>query len=154
MGFEELEKILEEMDENVRYCEICHTPFKPKNNQQHCCSSAECQRAKMRRYQRKYLEEHRDEMREKYRDTKREYQRKYREQRKSLRNRAKELDDAIDKTDRQVAFDNFVKEHGWEYGKIQAQKTLAMIEPIKLTLDEPKKKGEEADAESTYDNQR
>ena len=153
MGFEELEKVLEGMDKNVRYCEICHTPFKPKTCQQKCCSSAKCQAEKMRRYQKRYHEEHGEEMKEKYRDTKRAYQRKYREQRKSLRNLANELDQEIEKTDRQVAFDNFVKEHGWEYGRLQAQKTLAMVEPIKLTLDEPKKKGDKADAESTCDNQ-
>lgn len=91
-------------------CIICGKAYKPKSRAQKTCGSEECKK------------ENEKQLRELY----------------AYRTKEEERREQAERDARKQAFDKLVREEGWRYGEIQAQKTLAMVEPIKLTLDEPK----------------
>lgn len=158
----------------VKYCKYCGEPFIPFNKKQFMCGDNECLKAYKRE---KWAEKHPRiegaEGRRKYDIPERiciicgkVYKprscaqktcgspecRKENENRRVrdcyYRNKEKERRERAEQDERKKAFDKLVKEEGWRYGEIQAQKTLAMVEPIKLTLDE---KGENDDNKHTAD---
>ena len=146
----------------VRYCKYCGEPFLPRSNRQKMCGSEECwqeyRRIKYQEYRAKNPRAPRKayDIPERecivcgktYKPTsvvqkicgsyecQREMNRRYRQKRYGQMPKREEKTE--EEKARKEAFDKLVREEGWRYGEIQAQKTLAMVEPIKLTLDEPK----------------
>ena len=148
----------------VRYCKYCGKPFLPNVKKQFLCGDNECLKAYKRE---KYHESHPDAVLRSsdvpeqiciicgktYKpkscaqktcgspECKKENEKRRREL-CAYRTKEQERREQAERDARKEAFDKLVREEGWRYGEIQAQKTLAMVEPIKLTLDE---KGEKND---------
>ena len=132
MNFAEMEKMLESIDdEKVKYCEVCHTPFKPKNKNQHICGSDECKQARIMMYRAKYKANGKQK---EYNARKYVKEKEKRVMKQKIKNRIIDYDVEIERLERQIDFDKKVAKYGIYYGRYQAEKTLAMVEPIKKTL--------------------
>ena len=135
MDIKDLEAILSERSGN-KFCPICGTPFKPRRKRQKTCGAPECKREAHNEYLREkrrfYMSEHPEEFR-KYR---RDAMRKYRAKKAALANRDEELKELQERWQKQADFEKDVTEHGHEYGKRSAEKVLATVPKIKVTLDE------------------
>ena len=136
MNFEELSKIIME-SADIKICAICGTPFKPRRSNQLTCGSKECMNERRKEYQRK--REKTEAEREKHRIA----NRKWRAKTKALREREEHYDEIIRKTQKQVEFDEFIRQHGHEYGKYQMQKTLAEVPKIDVNIENAKHKEED-----------
>lgn len=142
MTFDELGKIVEEQT-GLKTCPICGTPFKPYHSRQKTCGTDECKREHKNKYMRERIDEADDEQASKWREKKREANRKWRAKQRRLKKRGEQLDEIIKRTQRQIDFDNYIREHGLEYGKLQMQKTLALVPPIDLNINKEKESGNE-----------
>ena len=136
MNFDELGAIIAE-NTGLKVCPICGTPFKPYHSRQKTCGTEECKR-----------ENHKTQMREREKsgeelERRREANRRWRAKQRRLKKREEQLDEIIERTQRQIDFDNYIKEHGHEYGKLQMQKTLALVPKIDVNLNGAKDKEQE-----------
>ena len=79
---------------------------------------------------RERLENASPEKAEQIRLKKRESNRRWRDKQRRLKKREEQMSEIIEKTEQQMKFDKFIKEHGHEYGKYQMQRTLAEVPKI------------------------
>lgn len=127
MNILDLEKIIEEQTGN-KVCPICSTPFKPYHSRQKTCGDPECKR----RYHNEYLRERtkilKDEDREAFNKYHAAANKKYRRKQKFLR----ELDELQEYMKEQTILAETINEKvtGIDYGKKQAEKTLASVPKI------------------------
>lgn len=142
MNFDELAKIIEQ-EAGVKVCPICGTPYTPYHSRQKTCGSNECKKESHNAYMRERLTNVDEEQAEKIRERKRKNNRRWREKQRRLKKREQQLDEIIERTQRQIEFDNYIREHGHEYGKLQIQKTLALVPPIDLNINTKKEKENE-----------
>lgn len=113
----------------IRRCPVCGEPFKPYHSRQKTCGRDKCKRE----YRNGYLRQKRREMMkdspEMYRKYHREAQRRYRHKKKlkqELAETLEELNRAINHADPND------RVSGIDYGKRQAEATLAQIPKIKI----------------------
>ena len=134
MNFDELSAILNE-EAGINVCPICGTPFDKRYRQQKTCGTDECKR----KYKNKYLRERRKKLlegdRELFNKAHAEAQKKYRDKKKNKEN----VERAYDKIE---GYWKEVKERreevvidGFNYGKRQMEKTLAMIPKIDVNIE-------------------
>lgn len=131
MNFDELSKLVaDEIGQSV--CVICGMPYKPRRPNQKTCGNEGCKREWHRQYQRDYIERLREESPEELKRYRRESQRKHREKMKRI--------DHAD-TNYRVIEDRYrrIEEAnknitGIDYGKRQAERTLAMIPKIDVNI--------------------
>lgn len=133
MDLTEITKIVEEAGLSV--CPICGIPFKKYHSRQRTCGAPDCKRV----CHNQYLKEHREKLKaenpEVYNKKKADANRKWRAKRKAIEGREEQLLDLQDHWKKQSDFDKFVTEHGHEYGKYSAEKVLAMVPKIDVSLD-------------------
>lgn len=127
MNLIEIEKVME--SNGIKICPICSTPFTPYHSRQKTCGSPECMRARHNDYQRDKAKS------EQSKERHREANRKWRAKKSYLQKREGQLNEIIERTQKQVDFDNYIREHGHEYGKLQAEKTLAQVPKIDVNID-------------------
>ena len=132
MNLAELEAIMRE--EGINLCAICGTPFAPYHSRQKTCGDEECKKAYHTRYMRTRYETADAEKSERWREEHREANRRWRRKQKAIKKRTEQLDKIIERTQKQVDFDNYVKAHGHEYGKLSAEKTLAKVPKIDVNI--------------------
>jgi len=127
MNFSEIQRLMAEQGVNI--CPICNTPFSAYHSRQKTCGNPDCKRANHN----KYLRERKltEEQKEKHRESNRKWRRKQAQ----IRERTKQMDEIIERTQKQVDFDNYIREHGHEYGKLQAEKTLSKVPKIDLNIE-------------------
>ena len=131
MNFDELGAIIAEQT-GLKICVVCGTPFKPYNSRQLTCGTEECRR------ERKNVQ-----MRDKEKsEEEKERHRKWREKQRRNKRKEEEYDKIIERTQRQIEFDNYIREHGHEYGKLQMQKTLALVPKIDVNINNGEKENE------------
>lgn len=116
----------------MRRCKACGAEFRPVTTTQYFCKDEECKLQRNREAGRKHREEHKDKEEERKRK-KREYMKRVRMLRAAEKDKeTKEtMSDMIAKLEAQERAFN---EHGHEWGRVKAEKTLAKVSPIKLTL--------------------
>lgn len=125
MNFDELNQIVAK-EAGVSICPICGTPFTPYHSRQKTCASEECRKA----YRAEYLKERKERLMEEdidlWRAKHAAAQRKCRHKKK----RAKGLEVSYQELEDHWngrANDNI---YGLDYGKRQAEKTLASVPKI------------------------
>ena len=128
MNFDELNKMVSEAA-GVNICPICGCPFKKYNLQQATCGDKECKRL----YKNNYLKEWRKKRVKEDPDGFREYRRKHRHKKgksvKAIDNDLAELQEywsGVEEKDRRISGD--------DYGKKQAEKTLAQVPKINVDI--------------------
>ena len=130
MNFDELNKIVAE-EAGVHICPICQTPFEPINKRQKTCGVKECQRL----YKNQYLRERRRRLMEEDIDAWRKYQadaqRKSRRKKKALEVIDTNLQKLQNYWDAQQ--EKHIETDGLEYGKKQAERTLAKVPKIDVS---------------------
>lgn len=127
MNLSELEKIIEEQT-GLNICPICGTPFNPYHSRQKTCGSSECKRLQHNLY----LQERRRQMRE---ENIEEFNRYHAAANKKWRKKQKfleELDELQEFCREQTILIDTVNlgVTGIDYGKRQAEKTLASVTKI------------------------
>ena len=127
MNLSEIQKVM--ADNGVKVCPICGMPFKAYHSRQKTCGSPDCKKE----HHNKYLRER--ELTEEQKESHRNSNRRWRRKKKRIAERTAQLDEIIERTQKQVDFDNYVREHGHEYGKLQAEKILASVPKIDLNID-------------------
>ena len=122
MNFDELNEIVSKQA-NVRLCPICGTPYKQYHSRQKTCGSSECKKMHhsqwIKDYRRKQFEEHPDE----FRAYRREMERKCRQRKKDKERMSRNYDKLEAFWSRNT--ERHVETDGLEYGKKQAERTLA-----------------------------
>lgn len=132
MNFTEMEKMLESLDdEKTKYCEFCHTPFRPKNRFQRICGSDDCKKALAEWHRERYKLNGKQK---EYNNRKADKERERRRKQRAVKKKIIDYDAEIERLERQIEFEKTIKKYGIHYGKHQAEKTLAKVEPIKKTL--------------------
>ena len=133
MDLNSIEQVLA-AETNLRICPICGTPYKPYHSRQKSCGSPECKRevhnAYCRARRKRLMEEHPEE----FRAYRAKAMRKYRAKLKEKDRREEELKELAERWKRQQKFDEYVSVHGHEYGKLSAEKVLAKVPKIDVTL--------------------
>lgn len=127
MQISELTKILNE-EAGLSFCEVCGIPFKPRNSRQKTCGSEECKRKYHSRYVGEQSKKKREENPEDVRRYGRTMMRKYRQNQKT----AEALDDMEEYWRKREEINKRVT--GIDYGKRQAERTLASIPKIDVNI--------------------
>ena len=130
MNFSLLNEIIEK-EAGVSICPICGIPYDKYHKNQKTCGTEECKRL----WHNRYLEERRQKMLaenpEEFRAYRREAQRKTRERKRKAKvadgNYQKLENYWLDKANRRIETD------GLEYGKKQAERTLASVPKIDVS---------------------
>lgn len=130
MNFNLLNEIIEK-EAGVSICPICGIPYDKYHKNQKTCGTDECKRL----WHNRYLEERRQKMLaenpEEFRAYRREAQRKTRERKRKAKvadgNYQKLENYWLDKANRRIETD------GLEYGKKQAERTLASVPKIDVS---------------------
>jgi hypothetical protein len=134
MNFDELSEILRE-EAGINVCPICGTPFEKRYKQQKTCGTDECKRA----HKNKYLRERRRKLLEKDREVfnkhHREAQQRYRNKKRGREAYEQSLDKVAEYWQRAKEKREEVYEDGFNYGKRQMERTLAMIPKINVNLE-------------------
>lgn len=127
MNISELEKIIEEQTGN-KICPICGTPFKPYHSRQKTCGTEECKKL----HHNMYLKERRERLiaedREAFNRAHALAQWKSRQKKKAKEQSERNYDKIQQHWERFVDSEKSVS--GIDYGKRQAEKTLASIPKI------------------------
>lgn len=130
MNFDELNEIVAK-EAGVSICPICGTPFKKFHSRQKTCGSDECKRAWHNQYynerRRRLLAENPEEFRAYRREAERKYRRKKRSAEMADDNYKKLEDYWLNRAERRIETD------GLEYGKKQAERTLASVPKIDVS---------------------
>lgn len=132
--FEELERLIAEKT-GAPICPICGTPYIPYNSRQKTCGAEECKhewKCKYLRDRRKRLQE---EDYEAYRDYCNEAQRKARAKKRTVDRLDEDLAALEEKYRRMEERDKTVFADGFNYGKRQMERTLALVPKIDVNLD-------------------
>ena len=126
MNISELERIMEEAGVNI--CPICGTPFSKKHSRQKTCATEECKRL----YHNKYLRERRARLIAEDREAFNKYhamaQWKSRQKKKMQEQTERNYAKVQEHWERVAESDKAVS--GTDYGKRQAEKTLASVSKI------------------------
>ena len=131
MQLAELAKLMSE-DAGLHICPICATPFKPRHSRQKTCGKDECKKIYHSQYVSEYSKRRRAENPEPLRAYNRKMMRRYRAKEKA----AERLDEAEAYwRNRDSINDSIVAE---DYGVRQAEKTLAQIPKIDVSLGKEK----------------
>lgn len=127
MNISELEKIIEEQTGNL-VCPICSTPFSPRHSRQKTCGSPDCKRLFHNQYLRERNKRLKAEDKEAFNKYHAEANKKWRRKQKFL----EELDELQEYCKEQVILAETInkKVSGIDYGKRQAEKTLASVPKI------------------------
>ena len=128
-----LEQILKEANGN-EFCPICGTPFKPRSSRQKTCGAPDCKRLWHNQYMRERAKRLREEDIDLWRKYHREAVRKCRAKKRERIKRDAQLKQIEEGWEKQADFDDFITEHGHEYGKLSAEKVLAKVPKIDVTL--------------------
>lgn len=137
MDVDKLISILSETNGN-KFCPYCGTPFKPHHSRQKTCGAPECKQLCHNEYMRERRQRQREEDLEGWRAKHREEIKKWRAKKRKRIDRDKQLKELSESWQKQDEFDKFVSEHGMDYGKIQAQKTLSQVPKIDVSMGEKK----------------
>lgn len=129
MNISELEKIIEEQTGN-KSCPICSTPFKPRHSRQKTCGSPECKRLFHNQYLRERARRLKAEDKEAFNRYHATAQRQSRNRKKMREQSERNYAKLQEHWERVAEFDKTVAEHGLDYGKRQAEKTLASVPKI------------------------
>lgn len=133
MNFDELNKIVAE-SAGVSICEICGTPFTPYHSRQKTCGTEECKKQNKKEYMRTRFELADKETEERLRRSHAEANKKWREKKRRAKEREEQLDELHERWKKQADFDEYIRKHGHEYGKLQMQKTLALVPKIDVNI--------------------
>lgn len=128
----ELQKLLQ--DKDISVCAICGMPFAPYHSRQKTCGSPRCKREWKNKYLRDRMHRERERDLEGWRKKHREAERRYRDKLKANEDRDSQLGGLQDQWKKQKEFDDFIKEHGHEYGRLSAEKLLAQVPKIDVSL--------------------
>ena len=140
MNFDDVEKILSE-NLGMPICPVCGLPYKPyRAKTQKTCGDTECKAEYHRRRVRERAEEARAADEEGFKKRHRDSMRKYRGKQRKLERRVEQLQDISERWERQAEFDKYVSEHGHEYGKRQAEKTLSQVPKIDVNIGKERKR--------------
>lgn len=146
MNLSKIEKILQD-DAGLRVCPICGNPYKPYHRRQRTCGEQDCKREyhneQMKARQAREMAENPEE----FRANKRKHARRYAKKQSALRAREAQLRDLSERWEKQSEFDRKVSEYGLNYGQVQAEKTLAQVPKIDVTIGD-----KEDDNKSNQDN--
>lgn len=133
MNLSEIEKIMSEA--GIHSCEICGTPFTPYHGRQKTCGSSEC----MAEYHRRYVSEYNRKRRRENPEVVRRYgaqkMREYRAKQKAIKKRERQLNEMADRWKKQEELDKKIAEYGIEYGKHSAEKVLATVPKIDVSIE-------------------
>lgn len=132
MNFDEMEKLLSELDGEYRYCRICHIPFKPYRSNQTICTSSECRRIRQKEYYLKYRNSD-DESKYIRQERKKISNRKYMRKKRTLESTTKK-EQLYAKWRKQEQFNRLVAEYGDKWGEYQKTKLLKEIKPIETEI--------------------
>lgn len=132
MNFKVLDEIVAKHTNNdVHFCAICGTPFRPYHSRQKTCGTEECKRQwsniRYSKRRKRLLEKDPEAFRAYRREAERKSRQKKRDAEVAGRNYKKLEEYWIDKNDRVIETD------GLEYGKKQVEKTLAQVPKIDVT---------------------
>ena len=115
-------------------CPICGLPFKPYRKSQKTCGADECKKLHHEAYVKEYVRKKRADDPDAYRAYRREAMRRYRAKQRKIKERDKQLEEMGSRWEQQELFSEKVKEYGWRYGDVQAQKTLDSVPKIDVNL--------------------
>jgi len=118
----------------IHTCPICGCPFTPYHSRQKTCGTKECKAAWHNEYVKARARRMRIEDQENFRKIHAETQRRYRAKQRALQKREDSLKDVNDHWERQAEFDRKIAEYGHEYGKRSAEKVLATVPKIDVTM--------------------
>lgn len=133
MDLKSIEQVLAE-EKNLRICPVCGTPYKPYHSRQRSCGAPDCKRELHNEYVRDRAKRLKAKDPEAYRGYRAKAMRKYRAKLKEKDRREEELKELAERWKRQQKFDEYVSVHGHEYGKLSAEKVLAKVPKIDVTL--------------------
>lgn len=133
MNLEELKDKIAEQD-GLRICPVCGLPFKPYRKSQRTCGERVCQKEYHRQYVKEYNRRRRIENPIAVRENNKLAMRKYRRRQRELEERDRQLEQMGEHWQKHEEFDNKVKEYGDRYGEVQAQKTLASLPKIDVSM--------------------
>lgn len=131
MNIKELEAALAE--KGLTICPICGTPFKPYHSNQKSCASPECKQALKRERAREWREKKKAEDIIAWRAYRAEATRKTRHKKRSVE-RAEERLEKLEEYTKRIEEQDKRLEDGINYGKRQAEKTLAQVPKIDVNL--------------------
>lgn len=121
-------------DEGIHVCPICGTPFEPYHSRQKTCGAPDCRRLHHNQYVKDRVDRLKREQPEEWRAYHAKANRKYRHKQYEKRKREAELKDLQDRWEKQEEFDRRIAEYGHEYGKRSAEKLLATVPKIDVTM--------------------
>ena len=119
----------------IHSCEICGTPFEPRNCKQKTCGAPECKEEYHRRYVAEYNRVKRAKNPEACRQYNRVKMRAYRNKQRELEDRDAQLQEVADRWKKQEEFSKKIAEYGHRYGEVSAQKVLATVPKIDVNLE-------------------
>jgi len=132
MNFDELNKIVA-AEAGLHICPICGTPFTPYHSRQKTCGADNCKRL----YHNKYCDSRRrkslEEAPEAFREYRRNAERKYRKKKKGREAMARNYDKLEEYWEKQGKLKEQILDGGLNYGKRQAEKTLALVPKIDVS---------------------
>lgn len=120
---EELNKMLEEQNPDIRHCMVCGTPFLPRRKNQKLCGDPECKRLQHLKVMREN-----DKYRAKHRESNRTYMRKKRAE-KRRQAAIEEFWDEAEKKEQRIREDD-----GLTYAQRQVRNTLSQVPKINTEL--------------------
>lgn len=132
MNFEALDEIIRK-NTNINICPICGTPFRKYHSRQKTCGDEECKRIWHNRYLDKRRRKKLAEEPEVFRDYRREAERKTRKKKKEREAMSRSYDKLEEYWQRQKELKTHTLDGGIEYGRRQAEKTLASVPKIDVS---------------------
>ena len=133
MNMSEIEKIIEEAGFSV--CPICGTPFTKYHSRQKTCGVPECRREFHNRHVQEYNKRKKEEDPAAFNRRRAEANRRWRMKQKDIEKRDEQLMELQEHWQEKKEFNEFIKEHGHEYGKYSAEKVLATVPKIDTNLE-------------------
>ena len=121
-------------DEGIHVCPICGTPFEPYHSRQKTCGAKDCKRKWHNHYVSDRTKQIKAEHPEEYRKYHADANRKWRNKKKDLDRREAELKQIQERWEREEEFSKKIAEYGHEYGKRSAEKLLATVPKIDVTM--------------------
>lgn len=132
MDLNKITKIL--IDSGIHVCPICGTPYSPYHSRQKTCGSKECKKT----FHNQYVQNRVKRLKEEDLDAWREYHakanRKWREKQKNKDKREEDLKELQERWEKQSTLDKKIAEYGHEYGKRSAEKVLANVPKIDVSM--------------------
>ena len=118
----------------IHICPVCGTPYDPYHSRQKTCGDTECKKIYHNEYVKRRAKRLKEEDPERWNKYHAKANKRWRRKKKAIAERDEELQANQERWQKQSEFDKKVSEYGHEYGKRSAEKLLATIPKIDVTM--------------------